>query len=82
MKQLVRIRRRIATLAVLLGFGLVAFGAAQVNSSRNERHSASKRADAAARQWHRQLATELSPIDAAAWRSESAKGAFSRKDNK
>lgn len=72
MKKLIRIRRRAASIVALLGFGLVAVGAAHVNHSRSERASASARIDKAARNWHRQLATELSPVDADAWRRESA----------
>ena len=66
----VRVRRRFFALLALLGFGLVAAGAAHVNQSREARLAAGERAAAQARQWLRGVAFELPATTADDWRAE------------
>jgi hypothetical protein len=68
-----RVRRRFWTALALLGFVLVAAGAAHVNQSRAARIAASERAEATAQLWLRGVVVELDPAAGESWEQESGR---------
>ena len=68
-----RVRRRFLTVLALLGFALVAVGAAHVNQSRTARIAASERAEMTAQRWLRGVTVELAPAAGETWKQESGR---------
>ena len=68
-----RVRRRFWTALALLGFVLVAAGAAHVNQSRAARIAAGEQAEATAQRWLRGVVVELDPAASESWKQESGR---------
>ena len=68
-----RVRRRFMTVLALLGFAMVAAGAAHVNQSRAARVAASERAEQTAQRWLRGVTVELAPAASDGWQQESGR---------
>lgn len=68
-----RVRRRFLTVLALLGFALVAAGAAHVNQSRAARVAAGERAEMTAQRWLRGVTVELAPATGETWQQESGR---------